>query len=85
LITNLKRLLTVKKTAYIYLFLLELINFTVDTVTVFEHLFHIHQVVNASNEHVNELDFRESESVSVGDIKKSAFGSAIDSTSTSLL
>jgi len=69
----------------IQLFLLELINFTINTVAGFHHLFHADQVVDASNEHVNEFDFGESESISVGDIEESAFSGAIDSTSTSFL
>jgi len=69
----------------IQLFLLKLINFTINTFAGFHHLFHADQVVDASNEHVNEFDFGESESISVGDIEESAFSGAIDSTSTSFL
>jgi len=67
------------------LLLLEVLDFIVNTLVGFEFLLAHHQKVDALNEHVDQVDFAEAQSISVRDIKKSALGSAIDATSPSLL
>jgi len=64
---------------------LKFIDFAVNAFTSFEFLFHIYQVVDTSNEHIDEFDFRESESVSVRNIKQTTFSGAVNTTGASFL
>ena len=51
-----------------YYLLLESVNFTVDLLSSFELLLHSDQEVDTIDNHLDELNFRETKSVSVGDI-----------------
>ena len=52
----------------LYYLLLESVNFTVDLLSSLELLLHGDQEVDTIDNHLDELNFRETKSVSVGDI-----------------
>jgi len=73
------------KSGVIFLLLFEVFNFFVDALVGFEFLLAHNQKVDTFDQHVNESDFRESESISVRDIKESAFSGTVNSTGSSFL
>jgi len=68
-----------------FLLLLELVDLGVDVLALFGHLLHPDEEVDAIDEHVDELDLGEAESIGVGDIKDTADGLAVYATGASLL
>jgi hypothetical protein len=65
--------------------LLEVVDVIVDGLTGFQFLFALNKKVNTSNEHIDEFDFRETETISVRNIVNTAFSFTVNTTSTALL
>jgi len=60
-------------------------DFSLDIFTLLEHLLPSEEVSNTVDEHVDEVDLGVSESVSVGDIELTTFGSGVNTGTTSSL
>ena len=60
-------------------------NDIVDGFAIFEDLLHLDEEVDAVDEELDQLDFREAETIRVGDVKGAANSRSVDSTRSALL
>jgi hypothetical protein len=65
--------------------LLEVVDIIRNGLTGFQFLFALNKKVNTSNEHIDEFDFRETETIGVRNIVDTAFSFTVNTTSTALL
>merc|ERR1719219_429650 len=62
-----------------------LFDLEINTFTSFQFLFQYDQQFDTINDHLDQFNFREADTVSIGDIKGSISGGSIDTTGTTLL